>query len=114
MKMGKEDRMGKDRPDHHDAELVLRVYELRREPVMRQARHELLSTFWPKTYDEVVAVTRPISPLNTAYRQVGSYWAMVYGMARHGIVHAEYLLDSNGERLFRVARVAPYLSSLPA
>jgi hypothetical protein len=64
--------VGKDRPDHHDAELVLRVYEMRREPVMRQSRHELLSTFWPKTYDELVAVTRPTSPLNAAYRQVGS------------------------------------------
>ncbi len=30
--------MFKDTPDHHDAELVLRVYELRREPVMRQSR----------------------------------------------------------------------------
>ena len=103
--------MGKDRPDHHDAELVLRVYELRREAVMRQARHELISTFWPKTYDEVVAVTRPTSPLNTAYRQVGSYWEMVYGMARHGIVHADYFLESNGEGFFLFAKVLPYLEA---
>ena len=106
--------MGKDRPDHHDAELVLRVYELRREPVMRQARHELLSTFWPKTYDEVVAVTRATSPLNTAYRQVGSYWEMVYGMVRHQIVHADYFLESNGEGLFLFARVAPYVERFRA
>jgi hypothetical protein len=112
--MGKEDRMGKDRPDHHDAELVLRVYELRREPVMRQARHELISTFWPKTYDELVAVTRATSPLNTAYRQVGSYWEMVYGMVRHQIVHADYFLESNGEGLFLFARVAPYLERFRA
>ena len=106
--------MGKDRPDHHDAELVLRVYELRRETVMRQARHEIISTFWPKTYDELVAVTRPTSPLNTAYRQVGSYWEMVYGMARHGIVHADYFLETNGEGLFLFARVAPYVERFPA
>ena len=104
--------MGKDRPDHHDAELVLRVYEIRREPVMRQSRHELISTFWPKTYDELVAVTRPTSPLNTAYRQVGSYWEMVYGMVRHGIVHADYFLESNGEGLFVFAKIAPYLEAL--
>jgi hypothetical protein len=106
--------MGKDRPDHHDAELVLRVYELRREPVMRQARHEIISTFWPKTYDELVAVTRATSPLNTAYRQVGSYWEMVYGMVRHQIVHADYFLESNGEGLSLFARVAPYLERFRA
>jgi hypothetical protein len=106
--------MGKDRPDHHDAELVLRVYELRRETVMRQARHEIISTFWPKTYDELVAVTRPTSPLNTAYRQVGSYWEMVYGMVRQEIVHADYFLESNGEGIYLFARVAPYLERFRA
>lgn len=101
--------MVKDRPDHHDAELVLRVYELRREAVMRQSRHEVITTFWPRSYEEVVAVTRPTSPINAAYRQVTTYWEMVYGMARHGIVHANYFLESNGEGLFVFARVAPYL-----
>jgi hypothetical protein len=101
--------VGKDRPDHHDAELALRVYELRRETVMRQSRHEVNATFWPRNYDELVAVTRPTSPLNAAYRQVTTYWEMVYGMVRHGIVHADYFLESNGEGLFVFARVAPYL-----
>lgn len=101
--------MGKDRPDHHDAELALRVYELRRETVMRQSRHEVNATFWPRSYDEVLAVTRPTSPLNAAYRQVSTYWEMVYAMARHGIVNADYFLESNGEGLFVFARVAPYL-----
>jgi hypothetical protein len=106
--------MGKDRPDHHDAELVLRVYEMRREPVMRQSRHEMISTFWPKTYEDLVAVTRPTNPLNAAYRQVGSYWEMVYGMPRHGIVHADYFLESNGEGIYLFARVAPYLERFRA
>src|SRR5258708_2342525 len=59
---GKEERMGKDRPDHHDAELVLRVYELRREAVMRASRQEVNGTFWPRSYEEVLAVTRPNNP----------------------------------------------------
>jgi hypothetical protein len=101
--------VGKDRPDHHDAELALRVYELRREAVMRQSRHEVGTTFWPRSFDDVLAVTRATSPLNAAYRQVSSYWEMVYGMVRHGIVHADYFLESNGEGLFIFARVAPYL-----
>jgi hypothetical protein len=106
--------MGKDHPDHHDAELALRVYELRRETVMRQSRQEVLSTLWPRSFEEIVALTKPTHPLNAAYRQVGSYWEMVYGIPRHGIVHADYFLESNGEGLFLYARVAPYVERIRA
>src|SRR5262245_5131490 len=101
--------MSKDTPDHHDAELALRVYELRREAVMRQSRQELLGTFWPRSYEEVAMVTKPTNPLNAAYRQVASYWEMVYGIVRHGIVHPDYFMESNGEGLFLYARVAPHV-----
>jgi hypothetical protein len=106
--------MPKDTPDHHDAELVLRVYELRREPVLRQSRQELLSNFWPRTFEEVLLVTKPTHPLNMPFRQVGSYWEMVYGMVRHGIVHPEYFMESNGEGLFLYVRVAPFLAQYRA
>ena len=101
--------MSKERPDHHDAELVLRVYELRREEVMRQSRAEINRNFWPKSFDDIIAVTRQDHPLNAAFRQVGSFWEMTYGIARHGIVHADYFLESNGEGLFVYAKVAPYV-----
>lgn len=106
--------MSKDSPDHHDAELVLRVYELRREPVMRQSRQEVNGTFWPRSYEEVAMIVKPTHPLNAAYRQVGSYWEMVYGMVRHGIVHPDYFMESNGEGLFLYARIAPYLERFRA
>ena len=101
--------MSKEAADHHDAELVLRCYDLRREPVMRQSREEVNRVFWPRSFDDILAVTKSTNPLNAAYRQVGTYWEMVYGIARHGIVHADYFLESNGEGLFLFARVAPYL-----
>jgi hypothetical protein len=101
--------MSKEAPDHHDAELVLRVYDMRRETVMRQSREEVNRVFWPRSFEDILAVTRSGNPLNAAYRQVGTYWEMVYGMPRHGIVHADYFLESNGEGLFLFARVAPYL-----
>jgi hypothetical protein len=100
---------GKQRPDHHDAELVLRVYELRRETVMRQSRAEIARNFWPRSFEDVIAVTRADHPLNAPFRQVGSFWEMVYGMARHGIVHADYFLESNGEGLFLFAKMAPHV-----
>jgi hypothetical protein len=100
--------MSKEKPDHHDAEIVIKLYDLRREPVMRQARASII-TWVPKSYEDVLAVTQSSHPLNAAWRQVGSYWEMVYSMARHGIVHADYFVESNAEGLFLFAKVSPYL-----
>ena len=104
----------KDYPDHHDAELVLRLYELRREAVMRESRHAIIRTFWPASLDELLAVTKPDHPLNAAFRQVGSYWEMAYGMAKHGVIHTDFLLESGGEGLFLFARVEPHLAGYRA
>ena len=99
----------KDFPDHHDADIVLRLYEMRREPVMRESRNLLNRTFWPATADELLAVAKSDHPMNAAFRQVSTYWEMAYGMVRHGVLHADFMLDSNGEGLFLYARVAPFL-----
>ena len=104
--------MAKKKPDHHDAELVLRVYDLRREPVLRQARETLRTEFWPRNAEDAVALTRGNHPLNGAYRQVGTYWEMVYGIVRHGIVHPGYFLETNGEGLFLYAKVEPYVAEM--
>lgn len=106
--------MNKPAPDHHDAELVLRIYDLRREPVMRESRDTILREFWPRNESEAVAILQPEHPLNRAWRQTTTYWEMVYGMARHGVVHTEFLLESNGEGLFLFARVEPYLAAMRA
>ena len=104
--------MPKDYPDHHDAELVLKLYELRREPVMRESRTAINRNFWPKTFADIQAVMQPEHPLNAPYRQTATYWEMVYGMARHGIIHADFLLENNGEGLFLYAKTMPYLKEL--
>ena len=101
--------MEKERPDHHDADLTIKFYELRREPVMREARAAINSQFWPKSFDEVAAVAKTDHPLNSAFRQTSTYWEMVYGTARHGITHPDYLIESNGEGLYLFARMRPFL-----
>lgn len=101
--------MPKETADHHDAELALKVYELRREPVMRESRHAIAQHFWPKRYEDVIALAKPDHPHNAALRQVSTYWEMVYGLVKHGIVHPAYFLESNGEGLFLFAKVEPHL-----
>ena len=104
--------MGKDHPDHHDAELAFRAYELRRETVMRESRNAINRDFWPKSYEDVLAVTKFDHPLNAPWRQTTTYWEMVYGTVKHGIVNADYFMESAGEGMFLFARVAPYLEEL--
>jgi hypothetical protein len=56
----------KESPDHHDADLVLKIYDLRRETVMRESRTAINAKFWPRTSDEAIAVTASEHPLNLA------------------------------------------------
>jgi hypothetical protein len=106
--------MPKTTPDHYDAELLIQVYDLRRETVMRESRRAILRELWPKTWADVEAVLKPEHPLNAAYRQTATYWEMVYSMVRHGIVHPEFWLENNGEGLFLLAKVEPFLAQIRA
>jgi hypothetical protein len=106
--------MPKTTPDHHDAELLIKVYDLRREGVMRESRRAILRDFWPKTWADVEAVLKAEHPLNAAYRQTGTYWEMVYSMVRHGIVHPEFWLENNGEGMFLYVKVEAFLAQLRA
>jgi hypothetical protein len=106
--------MPKTTPDHHDAELLLQVYDLRREALMRQSRHAILREFWPKSWEDLQAVLKADNPLNVAYRQSATYWEMVYSIVRHGIVHPAFWLENNGEGLFLYAKVEPFLAQLRA
>lgn len=106
--------MHTDAPDHHDAELVLRLYELRRDPVMRESRDAINGQFLPRSFDEVAAVARPDHPLNRAYRQVSTYWEMAYGLIKHGTLNADLAMESNGEGMLLLAKVWPWREQIRA
>src|SRR6202142_63706 len=96
-----------------DAEIILRLYELRTEAVMRQARAWVGGEFWPQTADEFYAVyDNPRDPHNPWLRQVLTYWEMAAAMVLHGAVSAELFVDCNGEGFFLLAKFAPILESV--
>jgi hypothetical protein len=103
-----------EKPDYHDADIVLRLYEMRREARTREARDLLNFQFWPKSYDDVKDVQKYENPMNFAWRQLSTYWEIVFGMARNGIVNPDYLTENNGEGIFFFAKIAPYLEQLRA
>ena len=102
----------KDFPDQHDADLVLKLYDLRREAVMRQSREDILGKYLPKSADEAVAVLNSSHPLYRAFGQVSTYWEMAFGFAKHGVLHPEFMLESSGEGILLFSRVEPYLEKL--
>lgn len=104
----------KEFPDHHDATIVLQLYDLRREAIMRESRAAIYSKFRPASVEEATAVLKPDHPLNAALRQVVGYWEMVYGMLKWGILHADFALESCGEGLVLFAKVEPYLDAIRA
>ena len=108
--MGKKNK--KKGPGYHDADLLIKLYDLRREAVMRESRNAIGGKFWPKSYDDVKEVLKFDNPINAAYRQVTTYWEMVYGMGRNGIIDADYLAENAGEGMFIFAKIKPYLEQL--
>ena len=96
-----------------DAEIILRLYELRTEATMRQARAWMTGEFWPATADEFFAVANnPADPHNPWLRQVISYWEMAAAMVLHGAVSAELFVDCNGEGFFLLAKFAHILDAI--
>ena len=96
-----------------DAEIILRLYELRTESVMRQARAWLVGEFWPSTAEELFTVLlNPAEPHNAFLRQVLSYWEMAAAMVLHGAVSAELFVDCNGEGFFLPAKFSHILEGV--
>ncbi len=92
-----------------DAELVLKLYELRREPRMRQARHWVVNEFKPKNLDELLAVQRDFgSDQNQMWRQVIGYWEMAAALVLAGALDRVLFLESNGENLFILAKFGEF------
>ena len=88
-----------------DAEVVLRLYELRREETMRKARAFVGLEFNPKTFEEFRALGTAMGTEQNAYwRQVLSYWEMAASMVLRGAVDPELYIDGNGEGIFLYAK----------
>jgi hypothetical protein len=102
--------MSKKKPSHADAEIVLRLYDLRREAVMRESR-KTMASWLPRSLEDVLAVIKADDPKNAAWRQVTSYYEMAFGFARHGIVPADFLVENTGEGLFLYAKIEPHLKA---
>ncbi len=88
-----------------DAELILKLYEMRREETLRRSRRFMVFDFQPKTLEELRAVSRDVgSQHNAAWRQVLGYWEMAASLVLRGALDPDLFLDSNGEGILIYAK----------
>ena len=90
----------REHPDHHDAELMLRLYDLRREETLRQARAWLIQEFHADSADDLYQRYPSGSKENTYFRMAVSYWDMAASIVNHGLIKEEFFFESNGEFWF--------------
>src|SRR4028118_648947 len=91
------------------AELILKLYELRREEVMRKAR-EWFGTFNPSSAEEVVSAVR--GEHSAYYRMVTTYWEMACSLVNNGAIDEQMFNDANGEQAFVFAKIQPFIGEL--
>src|SRR4029077_19287595 len=78
----------------HDAQVVMQLYDLRREAEMRKARRWFTVKFWPENADDFIAVANAFPGQENAWmRQVGGYWDMATSLVLHGAVDEELFLQ---------------------
>ncbi|MFN0169959.1 MAG: hypothetical protein ACKV22_26345 [Bryobacteraceae bacterium] len=97
---------------HEDANLILRLFEERREPRMRHARDWFVRNFRYKTVKEFFDACPLGSEENASARMVGSYWEMVASFITSGILHEELFFQSGRELVLCYLRLRPILAEM--
>lgn len=98
-----------------DAELIMNLYDLRREPEMRKARNWWLTQFWPDSADDFLKIAMNLgSQENNWLRQAASYWSMAASFVQSGALNADLFLQPSvsGEMYFIFAKLHPYLAEI--
>ncbi len=103
------------KPTAADAQLILKLYDLRREPELRKARNWLVVTFSPQSADDFMKVSAAFgSPENNWLRQVMGYWGIATSLVNQGALNRELFLEPSfcGEMVLIYAKVRPFLKEL--
>jgi hypothetical protein len=98
-----------------DAQLVLQLYDLRREAEMRKARSWWFTQFWPTSADDFLKIVfNSGSQENNWLRQVSGYWSMAASFVLHGALSEDLFLQPavSGEMFIVFAKVHPFLKEL--
>ena len=94
---------------YRDADLILKLYDLRREKTMRDARSWFI-LFNPQSPEDFMEALT--SDKSAFFRMVVSYWDMAASLVNHGAIDADMFNDANGEHMVVYAKLEPFLPAL--
>src|SRR6202167_780104 len=103
------------KPNAADDQLILQLYDLRREAEMRRARNWWVVEFWPESADDFLKIGSAMGTQeNNWLRQVTGYWSMASALVLHGALHEELFIQPavSGEMFLIFAKVHPFLKEL--
>jgi hypothetical protein len=92
---------------YESADLLLKLYDLRRESEMRKARQWFVG-FNPDSADDILAVVR--GEHSAHFRMVATFWDMAASFVNNGAIDEKMFNDANGEHLLVLAKVEPFLA----
>jgi len=101
-----------EQPTYDDVNLILKLYELRREKKMREARSWFVANFKCKTMGEFSELCPPGSDANAHFRQVASYWDMCGSFINAGVLNADLFFVNTRELLLCWVRVSAVIGEL--
>ncbi|MBI4463587.1 MAG: hypothetical protein HY647_02680 [Acidobacteria bacterium] len=93
------------RLDPQNAQLLLQIYDLRRETRLRQAREWFFANFWATNLDEFAAFCPSGSEANAFYRMVTTYWDMVASIVNRGMLDEDFYFENTSESLLVWLRI---------
>jgi len=102
------------KPTHADAELLLRLYEIRREPELRHARKWFLTEFRAQSWSEIKSRYLSHSDEDRYFRMTISYWELVGSLVNRGVVHPDLFFDHTGEDVVTWERCKPWIAEARA
>jgi hypothetical protein len=92
------------------AELILKLYEIRRETALRTSRDYVGGEFLPRSVDEFVSLVRDGGKPSGHILQVYGYWDMVAAFVVHGALDEALIFDTCQEMYFQFEKIQPYLA----
>ena len=96
----------------HDVEVILKLYELRREEKMRRARNWYFTEFNPQSALEISRMFASGYEASENYRMLTSYWDMAASFVLNGGIDEKVFLDSNTEHIGVFARLEPFIAEM--
>jgi len=102
------------KPTAADAELLMRLYEIRRDPELRRARQWFLTEFKATDWSEIKPGYLKFEEQDRWFRMTTSYWEMVGAMVNRDVLHPELFFDHTGEDIVTWDRCKPWIAGARA